>query len=149
MLHHDNTGSLTLNFRSEALYWCNHHTNTHWQMGGFMGLCIGLTVMLGLNRWKKRQPNCRCGRMYMSRCLKKKVIYLIICVFFAWKLTRNEKNVLDLFLVCLLYTRQCFLKSMWWGFDSILLRLDGCGLCVHGEPWARSFWCSVRGRPKL
>ena len=32
---------------------------------------------------KKRQPNCRCGIMYMSRCLEKKVIYFIICVFFA------------------------------------------------------------------
>lgn len=150
MLHHDKTGLLTLNFRSEALYWCNHHTNTHWQMGGFMDLCIGLTVMLGLNRWKKRQPNCRYGIMYMSRCLKKKKdLFHHLCLFCLKIDMQWKKMFLTCFLVCFLYTRQCFLKSMWWGFDSILLRLDGCSLCVHGEPWARSFWCSVRGRSKL
>ena len=30
------------------------YNNMHWQISGFMGLCIGLTVMLGLNRWKKK-----------------------------------------------------------------------------------------------
>jgi len=105
MLHHDKTGLLiTLNLRSEALYWCNHHTNTHWQMGGFMGFCIGLTVMLGLNRWQKRQPNCRCGIMYMSRCLKKKTDLFHHLCFFCLKIdTRWKKCSWLVFSVLPLY----------------------------------------------